>query len=214
MVVFGAAVFGILFLILTIIIVFKCVQQLRTDDSKMVSLCIFLFYLFCIVSLGSLLSYWFWNAGIEQTSSGEVQTILNSASDDQGVIHVRHQTDWSPKAEIIFAAAPVKYVFQTGERFLDMTCSDNKDDEAIPVVCVKWAADIGGKEKMKNLVDSFNGKFSKPELEKIITKTAEESYFECITTRNIANDDNCMLEYFGNNFSFPNIHIVDVNERS
>lgn len=215
MVILGAIVFGLIFLVLAIIIGFKCVQQLRTDDSKMASLTVCLLYFFCAVSLGSILSYWFWNAGLEQTSRGEVQIIiLDSHGDDRSVIHVRHQTDWSPKAEVIYDFTTGKYVFQTGERFLDMSCSDNKDDEAIPVVCVKWSADIDSKEKTENLLDSFDdNNFSKTELEKIMTRTAEESYFTCITTMNATSADGCMLEYFNNNLDLPHIHIVDVYER-
>ena len=211
MVVLGAIFFGILFLILAIILLYKCVTQIKAGDSKMLSLAVCLCYIWCIVSMGSLLSYWLWNAGLERTSKGEVQSIILNGSDrEQSVIHVRHQTDWAPKVEFLFAHAADKYVFQTGEKKLDMSCSDNKDDEAIPVVCVKWAADISSKEKMEELLDSFPGnKFSKSELEKIITETSEESHFECTTHKKESDIDGCIADFM-KNFDLPNIHIVDV----
>ena len=162
-----------------------------------------------LLAAGSSLSYWFWNAGLEQSPRGEVQIVMNG--EDSRVGEVRYRTRWSMKIGLLN-----KNMFKTGETELDVSCTDNKNDEAVPVICVRWAVDITTKveaQELANYIINLNySNFTKSAVEDRIKDTAEKSYFECGNSDTEIKISDCMLKYSAENIGLPNINIVDVSE--
>ena len=201
-------VFGLLFIALLGASLLGCVDTFW--DIKATFLAIG-FTLVAFLCIGSALSYWFWNAGIERVEPGEVQLVVNAKSDDPDTFNrIRTRTEWSPKNGV---GTENKYVFKTGGRETEMSCSDNGEDQLIPVVCVKWIADIRTEEKAEELVDAFSeeGSFSKKKIEDAIISVADESYRKCQDdSPDSVNLFGCAVKRTKSEIEIPRIDIIEI----
>ena len=210
MVLAGIVVFGIAFVIVVCASVVACYESFYNGGLKRLIRAAF-FGVLLVLTIGSSLSYWFWNAGIEQSARGGVQIVTDA--EDSHVKEVRLRTQWSFKLGFL---PEYKGVFRTGTTELDISCTDNKNDDAVPVVCVRWAVDIDSTKEAQELVDSILGlnysAFGKNAVEDRIKDIAEESYLECEQENAENKTSDCMLSYSSENIGLTNVSIVDVSE--
>ena len=211
----GIVVFAIGFVIASVVSV-VCYAEFVDDNRAFnsgISNCVLSLGAVClfllVLAVGFSLSYWFWNAGIEQSPRGEVQIVVGQ--EDNRVKQIRSRTQWSAKFDL---GSVSKNVFKTGEDKLDISCTDNKDDDAVPVICVKWSASISTKNQAQELSDSIidlnYSDFAKDAVEDHIKDIAEESYLECENPDTAIKTSDCMLIYSSEKIDLPHINIVDV----
>ena len=213
MVLVGIVVFGIGFIIALVgcVVGYTESYSYDWDGDRRHAAIVGVLGMLAFLAVGSSLSYWFWNAGLEQSPRGEVQIVTDG--EENRVKEVRHKTHWSIKSRLEDID---KSVFKTGEADMDVSCTSNKNDEAVPVICVKWAVDIDIKNEAQALVESIidlnYSSFSKSTVEDRIRDIAEESYIECENSDTEINASDCMLIYSAENIDLPNVNIVDVSK--